>query len=496
MSVPTTFSQIIGGSQSPLPPLRQQSPRLPAELTTEILVIAAALLQKNDGPASCRAVLRLAGVDKNTYRAILSRVILPSLDLCDVRQIKTLAEALESNTAGLADVSSYHTRRICITIEDSDKSKGKGYTHGSRGRGGRASLYDHLSRLQEFDKEACGPIRHILSKCLRLTSLRLETTPGVLVTKRNAFAAPATEERLTPALVDSLQQVKCSLEELTCLLSPWGGAGLEDLFTNLIKSPSPALNQPWGRLTHLQIHGPAGFRISLPTSSAIGALPSLTHLGLVMPNAVRDAGMGGDVNSPPAALQLLVLLADKLQRLVVVGHTLEGYLGWSALYRAWLRALRLPHKEDEQSVEGQRAGRPTLSVQLVTAQVRSEAGQAAELASGVQSPSNQPHPNHFTSWMIARGKEGSHWDWTPSPHETVEGKSAGSADSMWQVDWSVEEWDVPIVEGVALSNTPPARDADDDDARGRAGPDTDDLVSTEDVSPAPEDVVYGIDNLD
>jgi hypothetical protein len=406
-----------------------------------------------------------------------------------------LSSALESSIAGLADITSYHTRRICITIENKKRPGSMGAAHGTRPRNSRASLYDHLSRLQDFDKEACGPIRYILSNCGRITSLRLETTPGVLVTKRNAFAAPAADERLTPALVDSLQQVWCSLEELTCLLSPWGGAGLEDLFTNLIKSPSPAPNQPWGRLTHLQIHGPAGFRISLPTSSAIGALPSLTHLGLVMPNVVRDAGMGGDVNSPPAALQLLVLLADKLQRLVVVGHTLEGYLGWSVLYRAWLRALRLPLKEDDQHIEGERVGRPTLSVQLVTAQVRTEDGQPPELRNGVQSPSNQPHPNHFTSWMIARGREGTHWDWPYLPHDTVKGRNERGADQAWQVAWSVEEWDVPMIEGVALTSTPPSRDTDDD-ARERATADEDDLVSTEDVAPPPEDVVYGIDNLD
>ncbi|PWN18730.1 hypothetical protein BCV69DRAFT_61261 [Microstroma glucosiphilum] len=426
----------------------------------------------------------------------MSRVVLPALDVCNVQRIKALSGALEGSVAGLADISSYHTRQICITIEDPDRRTGKGSTHGFRGRSGRASLYDHLSRLQDFDKEACAPIRYILSKCERLISLRLETTPGVLVTKRNVFAAPMTDERLTPALVDSLQQVKCSLEELTCLLSPWGGAGLEDLFTNLIKSPSPPPNQPWGRLTHLQIHGPAGFRISLPTSSAIGALPSLTHLGLVMPNVVRDAGMGGDVNSPPAALQLLVLLADKLQRLVVIGHTLEGYLGWSALYRAWLRALRLPLKEDEMSVEGERMGRPTLSVQLITAQVRTEAGHAPELVGGVQSPSNQPHPNHFTSWMIARGREGSHWDWSLPSQDAVKRNKAGGADQAWQVDWTVEEWDVPIVEGVALSSTPPSRDADDDGARGRGATGEDELMLTEDMSPPADDVVYGIDNLD
>lgn len=463
----TTLNQVIGGG-APLPPLQpphlpsdqhrrrpngasgfphQQpmKPRLPPEISTDIVVLAAQQLFNSDrqtqplssSKPTCdvhKDVISLTRVNRACFAAVMSHVLLPQINLTGVAQVQALQRSLELDIIHFASHLGRKTTRLSVRQDAQPPAASQ-----TPFTTPRSSLYDSLGKLSDFERKTTPLLRFILSRCSALEQLHLESTPSALA-RNDSLSLRETE---SPALV----RLKHNLAELSCLLTPWGGVGLEDLFVGVIrpKQPGPTMiSQPWGRLTRLQIHGPAGFRLSLATASAIGSLPALTHLGLVMPNIVRDAGMGGDILSPPAALQLLVLTSQNLELLLLVGHDIEGYMGWSRLYRAWLAGLRLPHPAS--AGDGARSGasaaqvsRPTLRAQLVTAHAR-----------GFETA---PHPYHFVNWMVARTKEGKQWQWSPSEQASEEGddgseascnQSECKADADWLVTWDVQNWEVPV----------------------------------------------------
>lgn len=366
-----------------------------------LAAMAVACDEELDERERVRRLLNLAGVCRAWYECIFSVFVLPDISLSGTWQLQSFHWSLEKNVS-IRRLTAVKTKRVHVLQHSRRRRQGNNVENDTSNRQ-RASLYDFLSNLTDFEKVAKPYVRAVLSRTAALTELHLEMTPDVL---------RGTSMKSGKGTHD----VRQSLRSLSFLLTTFGGVGCEDLFVGLTKQPTTATKPPgpWENLTHLQISGPAGFRLSMSTSSSIGSLPSLTHLSLVMPNIVRDASMNRAMNTtPPAALQLLVLLlADQLEEFIVVGHTLSGYMGWSGNYEGWLSGLQLPFaaRERRRVVSRMRVMLVVASCEDVTA-----------------------HPNCFTSWMIARAREGSQWEW----------EQPTKADGEHAVTWDVRDWLVP-----------------------------------------------------
>lgn len=426
----TSSTQVIGGGfanhqdstrQQPLhTSLSSAPPRLPVELSRTCCHLAGIAVLEDDQDdqngqgkdSTSLRLLSLAAVCRSWYECILSQFLLPKVSLFGAKQLNRLCFSLKlPSNAILRKSMLSKTKRLSLV----QRSK-----HQSASGDQRRALYDFLSSLTEFENACLASLFSVLSlRAHAIEELHLEMTPGVL---RDSWWTG----KMTPS-----HDVRTTIRSLSFLLSTFGGVGCEDVFVGLNKANTSGngnddddehgtrvhglpSRSPWANLTHIQISGPAGFRVSMSTASSLGSLPALTHLSLVMPNFVRDASMRGDMNaSPPAALQLLLLLlADQLQEFLIIGHDAPGYMGWHGIYDGWLDKLTLPH-----AVKERRKDASTIRARLV-------------MASGA------PHPNYYTAWMVARAQEASQWEWKSG--------SRSEADIAHHIEWKVQEWLLPF----------------------------------------------------
>lgn len=475
-------------------------------------------------PAPFEQLLNLASVSVATYEAVFCSMILPDVALYGLTQIEAFAEAL-NRSKKLRHLVRDKTMRLCLLQgpRKTFRSNGNGassVTKSDRPLPPRASLYDALISEQNFEKGINSPLRSLLLPLtLNLHTLHLESLPSTLVPPKVANIAAGPSYRL---------------REISFNLTTWGGVGVENVFVGasttkgassgdstapeMYRSPSLPFS-PWGKLQRLQIHGRAGFRFSLASASALGSLPSLQHLGLVMPNFMRDAGMtssqaaNGEIIAP-ACLQLLVLLlADRLKTLLVVGHDMGGWLGYAAGYRAWLKSLRLPAltHSDEAITDTSNCAKvdpARLQIQLVTARFW-----PAEVLDEDQPWDPQPlnlltnssavipqHPNFVSQWMARRAVQGTQWAWADEDVPRVKSPAGwqtlaeeDGADKEMRMRWKLEQWMVPRApesQGVSdVESSLPGRHAREE-VFEREAAQSHDVTSADDGS---EDYAYDLD---
>lgn len=430
-------------------------PRLPSEIITHIVLMAgsAAALETGEGKRSreiTRALLGLASVNRLCYEAIFANLILPQVTLTGVQQVHAFRASLAKGGL-IRRLARQHLRRLCCIQSPLETASA---TH----QASRSSLYDALIREQSFDKATTAALRtSILPVAENLRSFHLESPPSAL--------KPSSAES-----VKGVSFTSRTLEEVSCTLTTWGGTAIEDMLVGAATTNGATIEHslggsPWANLSRVQILGRAGFRFSLATASSLGSLPQLQHLTLVMPNFARDAGMtsaGGEQASrsagAPAALQLLILLtAGRLQTFAIVGHNMEGWLGWSPSYRSWMRSLRLPALSTDSSsgsqslehfepgLQSEKSSSSDLLVRLITA--RSQVAAEEDSRNSCTATHRRLHPNHFSSWMTLRTVEGLHWD-LPQSDAADTWTSRGKADASFGVEWQCEEWTMPRTEDV------------------------------------------------
>ncbi|CAO1614168.1 unnamed protein product [Parajaminaea phylloscopi] len=464
---------------------------LPPELIDRIILIAAwSLKAEGDRGDDCSPdlkggsageyvsdsitenLLSLAAVNTAAYESVFGRVVLPDLTLWGPAQLEAFCASI-GRSRRLRRLASDKIRTLKIAQQQCSRgphARGQGeHTRQSQ----RSGLYDTLIQEQKFDKQSCTPLRsYVLPIAQAIEVLHLDTLPSSLLP------------------LDSLTPTGPSqrLREVTFALTTWGGAGLEDVFVGASTGsrssnsaditptpPIPAglqIPSPWERLERIQIHGRAGFRFSLASASALGSLPALKHLGLVMPNFTRDPGMGRHSAVAPAALQLLILLtAGRLETLLVIGHELEGWLGCSSGYRSALKSLRVTSAEQADRRDGvsDRTSVGTrLSILLITARLESGGSCDEQHTADPLSRrliSNGPtarlqHPNFFSSWIVRRAAEGSHWAWD-GPEDSPDGArcfaATTRADRQMGVQWMCERWQVPAGEDISEGSSSSAQ---------------------------------------
>ena len=287
-----------------------------------------------------------------------------------------------------------------------------------------------------------------------------------------------------------------SLKELITLLSVYGG----DLNEALWHPGSLSLPR-WNNLTHLQLHGPR-FRMTSLTATAISQLPSLTHLALIMPLLVQpnSAPSGADHGSMERridyakdalgrhnVLQILIdAVGHRLQKLLLVCHDVEAYVGSVQKLGSWFRTLHWRCSMSREDYDTQEAAK----LVLVTVKARNPL-------------QTTPHPCLYSKWMLQRADRGVHWHWTESEGFTGHDKSEGL-----DLVYSVERWKMPVVfdrsseTGVGLDGRWPNESeqggADLATARRWLGIDQGDgnHQESESRSSSPFEELSGIDNLD
>lgn len=464
---------------------------LPPELTSYIILLAASSVYRplseksltthpNESRQrnSVHLVLQLAAVNAAAYETVLGQLILPELTLTGPEQLEAFCVSI-GKTKLLRRLVSTKVKRLSIIqrsfLDVGHSQSGTGSTASVQPR--RRGLYDPLIEESKFDKAICVPLQSLVIPLTQnLEALHLDTLPSIL-------RSP------TPASFNILPSQR--LQEVSFTLTTWGRIGVEDIFVGASTKTTTSPNQeysrrspqdperslvtsPWMKLERVQIHGRAGFRFSLASASALGSLPVLKHLGLVMPNFVRDAGMtrfqrhtGGVV--APAALQLLILLlTGRLQTLVVIGHNMEGWLGCTAGYRAWLKSIRCANDSDivyGTDLEGKQAT-SRLNIQLVTARIapggsfKDRQANDPLLSRLVSAASIErlEHPNFFSGWMVRRSAEKTHWNWECAAEGFDESsednyEAVTCADHQMQVEWKCEAWEVPIAEDSPQTET-------------------------------------------
>ncbi|CAO1636735.1 unnamed protein product [Sympodiomycopsis kandeliae] len=461
--------EVIGGGQKHVQ-AALKPPRLPTELSTWCAQLAAELITaEEDDSSRTTRLLNLARVCRGWYVVVFSQFVLPDVHLAGVQQLRCLDESLSHGRIRppVRTLVAQRTRRLCITQGGQTRvehSPGNGDDSSSTTTSARSFLYDFHSRLREFEKASNPYLLALLSHTGQLEELHLESTPEALRPRRN---------------ISTGQDVRHSIRRFSFLLSTFGGVGCEDIFIGLHKplsTPATYTPSPWQNLTHLQISGPAGFRLSMSTSSSLGSLPSLTHLNLVMPNIVKDASMHGETSSIPAALQLLVLLlSNQLKELTLVGHNLSGYMGWNGNYHMWLQQLSLPLSSRSKRIETGLS--QDMLVRLVT--VRKEM------------TSRQVHPNHFVSWIVEKTVRGRNWEW----------KERDRVDTRHSVTWEVQEWNVPFEPQDDIQEQQEARQVEQERTTMsfvdvEHDQDAEDSIDSDDDVRDDRDVILGLDDLD
>ncbi|UZJ52616.1 hypothetical protein CBS101457_001936 [Exobasidium rhododendri] len=450
------------------------SPKLPLELITYILLIAAELLLQSEGESS--SLLRLASVDRSAHHAIVTSHILPDLRLSGVFQVERFAQDLRNNVLGLQ----HQVKRVKrLTIR--------------RGGGDRTtlefiqavSLFSGVEEMAYFEKMTLEPLRDILSHCTSLEHLSLDM-PASVLDERNRKEPKA---RVGTSLGSSLK-------ELVTLLSVYGGDLNEALWHPGIR-PFPR----WNNLTHLQLHGPR-FRLDARAAIAISRLPSLSHLALIMPILIQpnttseypyNSIDGFKIDNAKDALgrcnvlQILIdSLGSQLQKLLLICHDVENYVGNVQRLGSWFRTL---HWRCNTTMEemGDRKGAKLV---LVTAKPWNTL-------------QTSPHPSLYSKWMLQRAERGMHWNWNERDnfvgHDICE---------QMDLSYSVESWTIPIVfqrspssEEYYLENIQERlglqRETEDAETRPTEMNHEEHDTSSESLSlSSSSDGVSGIDNLD
>ena len=482
--------ETIGASREPpalhegrMPRIRGQAPslgapRLPVSVLKRIALVAAGDVdawddcadnaQGADGAkAAGRTVraasrgsgraLRIALVCRAWHATVFSQVLLPHVVLTGERQVRAFCAGLENDTAGIAGLAMRCVQSVTVLQHSVDTS----IPHGA--------LYDGVANTRRFTQLVDAALQILLTRCLALRRVALQCEPFSLDVRR----------RESPHVV-LLAGVRSRLEELVCLQSPWAGDVADALWLPA-SPPRPAA--PWTSLTHVQLHGPR-LRFTTHTALALAQLPHLTHLALVVPSVVRlrNAALQG------CPLQALVQHAPHLERLIVVAHRDEHWIGAEQRLRPTLTALVRTVREPEER---------QVRVSLVV----------AERVGGVTpwDPSTRVHPGMFSDWVLSRGMRGNAWDYEERGVDR-------------NVAYTNDSWTVPTLVDVPLGGGPqdtPGR-AEERTAqqtrRGVAVVDPEELLpASPDESPAtsppgsppPNNVpnqhaaqLWGIDNVD
>lgn len=319
-------------------------PRLPMSVLKEIALDAAAM---EDEPR--RAAVRLARTCRAWFVRLWGHYLLPDIVLRGEDALRHFCFSVTKNVLGLGMLVARHTHTISV-LQDT--------------KGRNAALFDGVTHTKLFGTQTAPLLRMVLRRCTSLTSLRIECEPLALDTRDGA---------------GGLGAARASLQELVCLQSPWAGDAVDAVWH---AGEPPA---PWDALTHLQLYGPRS-RLSVHTAAALGALPRLSHLALIMPSFV-DARGG---KCPAPVLQAIVDACAHLEHLLLVGHDEEHWVGATRHLRPAVAALRVGS-----------AGR-VLRVALVTATAPAQPWE----------PTRRAHPGVYTDWMLARALDGRHWDFS------------------------------------------------------------------------------------
>lgn len=435
-SNPTTT---IPSIPSPIP----LDPRLPQELTTQIILIAAQNISTRRRRDPINQVLSLCQVDRATHRAIFSILILPKVHLSGLKQIKAFSRSLQREDGlGIGEMAERCVVEIHISRgddEDEFYSEREGnqaslenqrptmreeLERGSKPRSGQ-SLYDSVLDLSKFESSTLTHLRLIISNCRSLKNLNLSCTPLVLDPR---WQGDEEEFLDSNSIVRGLQTVRIGIEELICLQTLYGGDLNEKLWINPFN---------WGNLKRIQLHGPR-FRFTNQVARALGGLNSLVEIGLIMPLLPRNFSYFSSTSSvgrgeEESVLQVLIDNCKNLSKLLIVGHDIKRFVGNSKGYQNELHGLRKKWKDgcncsadltceknQDEELEEREEKESNLKILLITARQRNPQGD------------QNCHPTIFSDWMLGRARDGNHWKW--DGEEGVEGES---------ISFSVESWDCP-----------------------------------------------------
>lgn len=371
--------ETIGGTDKP-----QRffgNPRLPIEL-----VISIALLAARDAIVNGDQAEHFSLINRACHKAILCQLQLPRLCLSGAAQMRAFLRSLELNTDGFRSLASSRVQTLAFRRHETK-------IQGSQ----RPSLFDASSAQLAFERECMPLVRSILSCLVAVERLTIEGVPRSLV------AMP--RHKLT------FDRVFARITSLDCLTGHYAG-GIDPTFWD----PS---SSRWARLTHLQLHGPQ-FRFNTAIAQALGQLPSLTHLALVVPAIVRTDAQDFarqelsliDRQSP---LQTLVDCCTHLQVLLVVAHTDKRFVGYVERLRFYLRAVH-------QNVA---PGSQRLRIQLVTL-----------MPASAPEPADRMHPLEVSTWMMDRAQLCLQWSFDPEI-------DYGTRDEPSELRYYTEAWDAP-----------------------------------------------------
>lgn len=417
-------------------------------------------------------------------------MLLPSVTLRGPAQLSAFLRSCSTDLNDRAELARAFVKRVHVRqgaqdssngeLDDKGKSKEKDKAHA-----GRDSLYDAIAHQNRFERDTATTLHRLLGICAQLECLTLEATAYALDPRRDGPSITGkfgnrTNGAHTPS--NWLDALCANLTELVCLMSVYGGDLNEALWKTdaripptSISTPSPSPSPPptalrWSNLTHVQLHGPR-FRLTARGAIALGSLPALTHLGLIMPLLVppeaRDA-QGAPRHS--LVLQSLLDPARKLRVLLVVGHEMRHYVGWAEGYRPALRALRRRVAASASAGAGQEARveakctQTRTRIQLVTARPRrvrcvcsdsssnttrsnryagppsalAPAAPAVEPELDLADAENSktyfnPHPTEISTWMLERARVGRQWDWEGEDQGRVREGVGEGARSGWGV---------------------------------------------------------------
>ncbi|PWN90383.1 hypothetical protein FA10DRAFT_266869 [Acaromyces ingoldii] len=481
----TQHVEVIGGIASRRQrrgPTQEQlgPPRLPSELITHIVLLAALLIHNDDRGQT----LELARVDRHSHRAILNYVLLPQVDLYGVAQVEAFAAQLQSNALNIQS-SARRVRRLNVV-------RSRTYAGQRRGRSEHTSLYSDIMAAMHFEKATLAPLQTILSYCTDVRHLSLDCTARVLDARSDGEPGGLSMRPI------DLSLARRNLEELDTLQSVYGGDLNEKLWESSFS--------PWTNLTHLQLHGPR-FRMTASTAVSLSHLTKLKHIGLIMPLIVPPASTptsldiqdssanalyqtAKDQLGRPSVLQLLVnLLGEQLESLLVVAHDVEDYVGNIQRVGSWVNALhqrrRRKWRRDVSRMRWEDDETRRTRVDLVTARAHTR----------LTGPAIDVHPTTYSKWMLERARLGLQWTFDEGevPFRLAE------ADEDLVISCKRDSWEMPIewVKERPLEDN--STRADDDMARRWLGlPEADNQVSGafEVTTPEADGEVLGIDNLD
>ena len=312
----------------------------------------------------------------------------------------------------------------------------------------RPALFDAATLQAKFERETLVSIKEILGTCSSTHILTLECMPRALDTFSSSdrnLVRKRTKQDQSPCAIDEFQN---RVTRLSCLLSVYGGQLNDKLWVPDVSSPGVTIrSSKWSNLTHLQLHGPR-FRFTAATAMALGHLPNLSHLALIMPALVQNPD--GPITSRSAidlegrsnVLQVLVNHCGKLKLLLFVGHDLQGFVGNTERYRSLLRSVYRIIKRVDDGGKGLCSKEP-LHLQVVTARRRLSALKEHSRHTGsTQIPRPlEVHPTFFSRWMMDLTEHGEEWSFGQT--DTFPARKHHRATLQKDVQYDVDEWDLP-----------------------------------------------------